>query len=204
MACIFFPPLQTCRRNFWHSSAGVKGQSAKGRNMNVAVNHWEPQERFFSTASNFCIELLTSLSEVLKSTNASQRVGWESNWMIFMQGVAEIRRESKNRQPLHFWTWDPIHNFAGSDYHWGRWSIDTGFIQSSTMLRNVTQKTILSSFVFDAEGWSWNSVIFLVDLAVFISGQMCKSQQSIFFSYMCAIFKCSVTVLTIYYNCFLK
>jgi len=69
--------------------------------------------------------------------------GWESYWIVFdfVQIIAKIRRESENRQPLHFWTWDPIHNSAGSDYHWGRWSIDIGFIQSSiTMLRNVTQK----------------------------------------------------------------
>lgn len=107
--------------------------------------------------------------------------GRESNWMIFVfvQSIAEIRRESKNRQPLLFWTWDPIHNSAGSDYHWGRWSIDVGFIE----LYYNAQKCHAEELFFYLLCMMWKAgaatVIFLVDKCV------------------CITFKCSVTVQTV-------
>lgn len=41
-----FSSFQSARENFWHSSEGVEGQSAKGKNVDGAVNHWEPPQWF--------------------------------------------------------------------------------------------------------------------------------------------------------------
>lgn len=51
MACIFFPLCRHARKNFWDSSEGVEGQSAKGKNVDGVVNHWEPPQRFIRAAS---------------------------------------------------------------------------------------------------------------------------------------------------------
>lgn len=52
MACINFSLCRRARKNFWHSSEGVKGQSAKGKNVDGVVNHWEPPQRIIRASSD--------------------------------------------------------------------------------------------------------------------------------------------------------
>lgn len=56
-----------------------------------------------------------------------------------------IRGTRENRQPLHVWTWDPIHNSLGSDYQRGRWCarVCSPIQNTSKILQNVKQEKLV-------------------------------------------------------------